>query len=297
MRLVIVRFFRYDGCAIRSKNMKYGIPCHALFAAVILGGAILLPTTSSAQQQQFTRERGSVLLGMFITDRATSARLDSNSGDAGSDIDLEDDLGLEDSTSVARFGGYYWFKPRHRLDFSIFDLSRDASRPIQETIDFGDQTFEINTVVNTSNDLTITKVDYTFAALNRPRGFLGVIGGLYVSSTKLSLSSPNVGAAESEDVTAPLPVLGVRGEYEITERIALRGAIQWFGIDTGDVAGRLVDTYIGADYTFGERVAVGLALNDVSLSIDATDDTGWNGELDWGYDGMLLYVKVDFGSN
>jgi hypothetical protein len=273
--------------------MKYGIPC-PLFAAVILGGVTLVPTTSSAQDQ---RERGSILLGMFITDRATSARLDANNGDAGSDIDLEDDLGLEDSTSVARFGGYYWFKPRHRLDFSIFDLSRDASRPIQETIDFGDQTFVINTVVNTSNDLTITKVDYTFAALNRPRGFLGVIGGLYVSSTKLSLSSPNVGSAESEDVTAPLPVLGVRGEYEVTDRIALRGAIQWFGIDTGDVGGRLVDTYIGADYTFGERYAVGLALNDVSLSIEATDDTGWNGELDWGYDGILLYFKVDFGSN
>jgi hypothetical protein len=276
------------------KHMKYSIARHTILSATILGGVLLLPTTSSAQDD---RERASILLGMFITDRATSARLDSNNGDAGSDIDLEDDLGLEDSTTVGRFGGYYWFNPRHRLDFSIFDLSRDASRTIQETIDFGDQTFQINTVVNTSNDLTITKVDYTFAPLSRPRGFLGVIGGLYVSSTKLSLSSPNVGAAESEDVTAPLPVLGVRGEYRATDRIALRGAIQWFGIDTGDVGGRLVDTYIGADYTFGERFAVGLALNDVSLSVEATDDTGWNGELDWGYDGVLLYFKTDFGSN
>jgi hypothetical protein len=275
--------------------MRNSIARRPLLATMILGGVILVPTTSNAQN--YERERGSILLGMFITDRATSARLDSNNGDAGSDIDLEDDLGLEDSTTVGRFGGYYWFNPRHRIDFSIFDLSRDATRTNQRTIDFGDQTFDINTVINTSNDLTITKVDYTFAPLSRPRGFLGVIGGLYVSSTKLSLSAPNVGSAESEDVTAPLPVLGVRGEYQATERIALRGAIQWFGIDTGDVGGRLVDTYIGADYTFGERFAVGLALNDVSLSVEATDDTGWNGELDWGYDGVLLYFKTDFGSN
>jgi hypothetical protein len=277
-----------------AKNMKYSLARHPFLATVILGGVIFVPTASNAQD--YDRERGSILLGMFITDRATSARLDSNSGSAGSDIDLEDDLGLEDSTTVGRFGGYYWFNPRHRIDFSIFDLSRDASRTIQETINFGDRTFQINTVVNTSNDLTITKVDYTFAPLSRERGFLGVIGGLYVSSTKLSLSNPTLGAAESESVTAPLPVLGVRGEYEITEKIALRGAIQWFGIDTGEVAGRLVDTYIAADYTFRERYAVGLAINDVSLSVEASDDRR-NSVLDWGYDGIMLYMKFDFGAN
>jgi hypothetical protein len=258
--------------------------------------AVLPLSAAFPQEPQVQRERGSVILGAFITDRASSARLDSGSS-SGSDIDLENDLGLEDSMSVARFGGYFWFKPRHRFDFSIFDLSRDSTRQIQETIDFGDQTFLIDTVVTTSNDSTIAKLDYTFAPLNRPRGFLGLIGGLYVSANEMSLSSPNVGTAESEDLTAPLPVVGLRGEYEITERIALRGAVQWFGIDTGDVGGRLVDTYIGADYTFGRRVAVGLAYNDVSLNIDATDDTGWSGTLDWGYDGILLYLKVDFGSN
>jgi hypothetical protein len=262
-----------------------------LAAAVML--LLVLPLSSFAQERE--RERGSILLGMFITDRATSARLDSDSGGAGDNIDLEDDLGLESSTSVARFGGYYWFKPRHRFDVSFFDLSRDATRQIQETIDFGDSTFVINTTVTTGNDVTIGKLDYTFAPLNRSRGFLGIIGGLYVMQNKLSLSSPNVGTAESEDLTAPLPVLGLRGEYEITERIALRGAMQWFGIDTGDVEGRLLDTYIGADYLFGRRVAVGIAFNDVSLDVDATDDTGWNGSLDWGYDGFLLYVKFDFG--
>jgi hypothetical protein len=277
--------------------MTYGTVRHTSFAALILSGAALLPTTSVAQEPQYMRERASVLLGMFITDRATSARLDDSSGSGGSDIDLENDLGLEDSTSVFRFGGYFWFKPRHRFDFSIFDLSRDATRQIQETIDFGDQTFQINTTVTTANDVTIYKADYTFAALNRPRGFLGIIGGLYVSANKLSISNPTLGVAESEDLTAPLPVVGVRGEYAITERIALRGAVQWFGIDTGDVEGRLVDSYIGADYTFGKRFAVGLALNDVSLNVDATDDTGWNGELDWGYDGVLLYFKTDFGGN
>ena len=254
---------------------------------------LVLPLSSFAQERQ--RERGSVLLGAFVTDRSTSARLNSSGGGAGNDIDLENDLGLESSTSVARFGAYFWLKPRQRIDFSIFDLSRDASRQIQKTIDFGDQTFNINTVVTTANDTTIGKIDYTFAVLNKQRGFLGLVGGLYVSANKLTLSAPAVGTAESEDLTAPLPVVGLRGEYEITERITLRGASEWFGIDTGDVSGRLVDTYVGGDYSFGRHVALGLAYNDVSLNVDSTDQTGWSGTLDWGYDGILLYLKVDFG--
>jgi hypothetical protein len=113
----------------------------------------------------------------------------------------------------------------------------------------------------------------------------------------LSLSEPTVGTAESEGLTAPLPVVGLRGEYEITDRITLRGATQWFGIDSGDVEGHLIDTYIGADYSLGRRFAVGVAYNDVSMNISASDSGGWNGSLDWGYDGVLLYLKVDFGND
>jgi hypothetical protein len=258
---------------------------------------LALPASLPAQEAQFQRERASLVLGAFITDRASSARLDSSAQDPGTDIDFEDDLGLESSLSVVRFGGYYWFKPRHRFDFSVFDLSRDATRQIDETIEFGDEIFQINTVVTTNNDLSIAKLDYTFAPLNRERGYLGITGGLYVSSTKISLSEATLGTAESESLTAPLPVIGLRGDYEITERITLHGAAQWFGIDTGDVKGRLLDTYVGADYTFGRRVAVGLAYNDVSMSITAEEGQGFNGALDWGYDGILLYLKVDFGTD
>ena len=153
------------------------------------------------------------MLGAFITDRDSNTRLDSDSGQ-GTDIDMEDDLGLESSTNVARIGGYLWLGRRHRFDAAYFDLSRSAAIPIQETIDFGDETFVINTALNTEADLTIVKADYTFAALARDRGFLGITAGLYVAETGFALSQPSLGRAESEDVTAPLPLLGLRGDYQ-----------------------------------------------------------------------------------
>jgi hypothetical protein len=261
----------------------------------VIGLAQWLPLAASAQPSD-NMERASILFGAFITDRESSTRLDSDAGD-GTDIDLEDDLGLESSTSVARLGGYFWLGRRHRIDGAYFDLSRSASIPIQETIDFGDETFAINTVVNTDSDLSIIKADYTFAAVARERGWFGVTAGLYVAETKMSLSQATLGRAESEDLTAPLPLIGLRGDYAVNDRITLRGAVQWFGYEADSIDGRLTDLYFGADYGFGERMAVGLAYNRVSMNLGAQKEDDFEGRIDWGYDGLLLYFKFDLGSS
>jgi hypothetical protein len=267
----------------------YRFSCRAAMLA-----ALLLPLSVSAQSGQ-DGERGSVLFGAFITDRDTSTRLDSDAG-PGTEIDLEDDLGLETSMSVVRVGGYLWLGRRHRFDAAFFDLSRDATKPIQETIHFGDQTFEIDSVVETEQDLSIIKADYTFAAVARDRAFLGVTGGLYILETRMALRQAALGQFESEDITAPLPVLGLRGDFEFNDRITLRGAMQWFGVKTDDIDGRLIDFYVGADYGFSERMAIGLAYNAVSMNLDAEEDRGLRGRIDFGYDGLLLYFKFDLDS-
>jgi hypothetical protein len=250
---------------------------------------------ASANAQRADRERASVYVGTFITDRNTSARVDSDAGNAGTDIDLEGDLGLKASASVVRAGGYVWISARQRLDLSYFDLSRTASRTIDKTINFDDKTFRINTVVNADNHLTITKLDYTFSFLNKDKWFLGVTGGLYVAQTKLSLSEPTLGVASGEGITAPLPVIGLRGDYAINDRWTLRGAYQWFGLSVDTASGHLTDLYAGVDYGFGKRFAIGLAYDTVSMNVKGSKPGSLNGRLDWGYNGWLLYFKTDFG--
>jgi hypothetical protein len=269
-----------------------------LFLVAAVAGSALTSTGADAQENATARrERASILLGTFITDRDTNARLDSNQGDQGSDIDLEDDLGLETSTTVARIGGYWWLNDRHRFDGAYFDLSREASKRLQETIDFGDQTYTINTVVAVTSDLAVLKADYTYAMLARDRGYLGITGGFYISQTTLGLSAGSFGSSEEQDVTAPLPVIGLRGDYAIGEHITLRGAVQIFDYEVDQVGGHLTDAYFGADYAIGNRWAVGLAWNKVTMSITAESDRGnLEGSLDWGYDGVMLYAKFDMGS-
>jgi hypothetical protein len=240
-------------------------------------------------------ERGGISLGVFITDRNTEGRLDSDTLGLGTVIDAEDDLGLDSSDTVARLDAYYRFNPRHRIDFSIFDLSRDATATIDESIQFGDEIFDINSTISSEYDLRIYKVAYTYSFLMRDNGYLGVTAGLYVLSTDISLTESNTGQFEADDLTAPLPVIGLRGSYQLTPRLMLRSSAELFTIEFDDVDGSLVDFYVGLDYHFHDNFAVGLGYNNVSLDVDA-DGSDFQGALDWTYDGALLNVKYSFGS-
>lgn len=266
-----------------------------LRAALVAAALLALYGGATAQERRMLDERGSIMFGVFATEPNTSARLDSEEG-MGTDIDLENDLGLDTSKNVARLSGYYWLSLRHRLDFSLFQYSREASRTIDETIEFGGKIYDIDTVVSTSSDVSVIKAAYTFAPVVRERGDFGITAGFYTALVDLGLANRDSGTNESQDLTAPLPVVGVRGRYAITPRVSLGGALEFFAIDVPDAGGRLSDAYVGIDYTFSDRIGVGVAYNRVSMNVHAEESGGFEGELDWGYDGYMLYLKVDFGT-
>lgn len=240
-------------------------------------------------------ERGGISLGAFITHRDTEGRLDSKTLGLGTVVNAEKDLGLDSSATIARLDGYYKFNPRHRIDYSVFDLSRDATATIDKIIQFGDEIFPLNSTISTEADLTVYKIAYTYSFLQRNNGYVGVTGGLHVLSTDISLTEINTGQFESDGLTAPLPVIGLRGDYRMAPRLMFRSSAELFSLEFNDVDGRLFDVYIGLDYHFHDNFAVGLGYNYVSLDVDVEEDE-FKGALDWAYDGALLNVLYSFGS-
>jgi len=250
---------------------------------------------SSAAYATPSSERFSIGIGAFITDRDTNTRLDSSgTTNDGTDIDLENDLGLESSSTFFRADGYYRLNRRHRLDFSIYDLSRDGSRQIDKQIQYGDTTFDVNTKVSSEFDLLILKAGYTYTFLQRDKGNLGVSLGLYTADSKIKLSEPTLGSVESRGVTAFLPVIGLNGEYEITPKWTFRGNGQIFKFDIDNIDGSFSDVYAGVDYKLTDRFAIGLGYNKVLFNVESSK-SDFTGKLNWDYDGIMLYLKSDFG--
>lgn len=250
----------------------------------------LLAVTSPAIAQDDPRL--SISLGAFFADRDSQTRIDGESS-PGTDVDLESDLGLDRSDTVFRVDGYWRFAEKHRFDLSAFDLSRSSSKQIEREIIWDDTTYPINTTVNSELDLAIYKAAYTWMFLKRDRSFLGATVGLYIADIGASLSASTAGSVESSDVTAPLPVIGLRGEYRFADRWSLRGSGEIFAIEYGDYDGSLYDLFVGLDFSATDTIAVGVGVNSVQLDIGVTKNN-FQGDVDWQYDGAMAYLKFDF---
>jgi hypothetical protein len=251
--------------------------------------ALVVPAAAAAQDDH----RFSLSLGAFVTDRDSEARVDAADGTPGIPVDIEGDLGLDVSETVFRVDGYFKFNDRHRIDFSVFDLSRDAIRQIDAEITWDGVVFPINTTVNSNFEFNIYKLAYTWSFFRREKGYLGITGGLYVADVAATLSAENIADKAGGDVTAPLPVIGLRGEYRFTDKWIFRASGELFALEFEAMEGSLVDLYAGIDYRLFEHVAIGVGLNSVKLDVDVSDSK-LAGSLDWQYDGALLFFKFDF---
>lgn len=258
---------------------------------------ILIPAISClfippANAQSLEGDRFSLSLGVFITDRDTKARLDSSLGD-GTNTDFENDLGLNASDLVFRIDGYFRFSERHRADFSVFDLSRKSSWQIERDIQWGDTLFSIDTVIKSNFDLKIYKAAYTYSFLHGDTGYLGATIGIHVTDSKVSLAEQNLGQAEVGSLTAPLPVIGLRGERQLSERWTFRASGEFFFAEYDNIDGSLTDLYVGFDYSVRDSLSLGVGFNSVTINVDATKNN-FAGSLNWRYSGGLVFLKFNF---
>ena len=261
--------------------------------AAVCFALLSMSASSPALAQSEDFDRFGISLGVFLTNRDSKTRIDGEVPDSGTPVDLENDLGFDKSDSVFRVDGHFRFNEKHRIDFSGFDLSRTASKQIEKDIEWNGELFPIDTVVDANLDLKIYKLAYTWSFLRRDKGYLGVTAGLYVADVGISLAPQSIGRSSSGGVTAPLPVVGLRGQYDLAEKWSLRGSAEIFAIEYGDFSGSLYDVYAGLDYQLTRHVAVGLGLNSVKLNV-GVDKSNFSGDLDWRYDGGLLFLKFNF---
>ncbi len=273
-----------------QKHGPVGTGYKSLFMPLV---ALMFLDIPTAMAQADDDTKFSLSVGVFLTDRNSKTRVDGTAGMDGTEVDLEGDLGLNRSDSVFRIDGYYRFSQKHRLDFSVFDLSRSASKAIQKDIQWNDTLFPIDTIVDSDFDLAIYKIAYTWSFMRKDKGYLGFTAGLYIADFGTRLEAEAIGELESNGVTAPLPVIGLRGQYDFTEKLSFRASGEIFALEYEDYSGSFYDIYAGLDYQFFKHVAIGIGVNSVKLNVGISKDR-FNGDIDWRYDGGLVFFKFDF---
>jgi hypothetical protein len=259
----------------------------------------LLAASTAAAQSDYTGpwEKGSISLGGFISTTKSEFQLNSESLGVGTMVDLEDGLGMDADYTSFRVDAFYRMGStrRHQLEFHYYQSNRDGARVTQQDYQIGDTVFPAGTGLTSELNLWFANINYSYAFLSDDRVRLSGSLGVHTTGIKFKVSGSGLGS-ESEDVTAPLPVIGARFDVVLTERWRVRSALDVFYLDYENYRGALVDSGIAVEYLPFKHVGFGLGFNTVRYGLKA-DENGelagnWNGQIRYDFAGALLYIKA-----
>ena len=230
-------------------------------------------------------------VGVYSASSNTEARLDSPSG-IGTTLDLEDVMGL-DSNDIVPLGLARWrMSERWRLELEHFALNRSNTKNIDGDITWGDETFPINTQVETTFDIAVTRLSCGYSFFKRQDKELGVALGFHVTNIKAELSAPG-GQADEGKVLAPLPVISMYGQFALTDVWAIGGRLDAFRIEYDPYEGHIYSLGVDAICHPWDHFGFGLGWRALEVEASAEND-GWKGEVGTNYSGPIAFVSVSF---
>ena len=221
----------------------------------------------------------SVDFGFFYPIFNTGVRLDSKTLGKGTEIDGENDLDLDTELSLFRAEVQWRFFPKHRLELSYYNISRDSSVFLGKTLQFGDRTFTVGTTISADTEIQIIKLAYTWSFLQTQNYEMGISLGADLMDLKASLSAPIIGE-ESEALIVPLPVLGLRAAYAFNPNFVLNTSADFFYIEYEEFKGRLLDVNLNLEYYFLKYLSLSVGYNFFDVKVTYEGDRT---DLDFGY--------------
>lgn len=269
------------------------------FLVVLMFGS--LPALAAGPDPE--TDRFNLSLGTYLVSFETSAQL-SPSGGAGTVLDMEEALGLDDRRADVRLDGYWRFSRRHRIDWGLYTSSREGTRTLDEDIVWNDVTYEANATIDSKYSISYLKAAYRFAFLRDDRAEVGLSAGFATMRLAAELAGEGtvtdngvpqpVGfAKEKKDVLAPVPVVGLYGSFVIREGLFFRPSAEFFSFSASGMQGNLVDARMTVDWFFTERWGVGLGFARTRIEYE-DEESDPEVKLGAAYQGGVLYFSYSF---
>jgi len=242
-------------------------------------------------------DRFQVALGNYLTNFDTELSLDPSGGGGGTQINLEDVLGLSKQQNVFRIDGYWRFNLKHRIAFGYYGVSRDAFDSIDEEFVFGDTTVTVDADVKTVFDAPVMGAAYQYALVNTPKIESGVTVGLSALDFKTSLAiTDNVAMTTAEEEASgviPLLVVGYYSSVTIKPKWFFDYSLAFFGGSYGDYSGSVVDARLSSSYYPVKHFGFGGAYSIYRIDVDV-ETTDFGGSLNYYSRGFNMFLICGF---
>ena len=259
--------------------------------AIAYNNNIFQPRDSRAARKD--QPRFELRLGAFSDSIDSSIVRDSADGNNGTDIDLEDLLGLPDDDTLLQVDAIFRIGTFHRIEVGYLETARNGSVTLMNDIMFGGETFPAGTTIDSHVDTKILRIGYAYSLINDAQKELGVMGGLHFSRIETSISAGATGQMVSSNASTPLPVIGLHGALSLGRKASLGARIQFFRMDYDRYEGSLNYATLDIQRRFGDIFSIGLGYNYYALNLDSRDNDV-RGTLEIRHHGPVLFISAGF---
>lgn len=241
-----------------------------------------------------------ISLGMYLVEASTDVTLDGTAGEQGTKVDWNKAFG-GGSQSRIRLDAQWRFAERHKLQAMLFSSSHSNSRTLDEEVDWGGETYPIGAKVKGSLDYDIYLLDYEYAFMRRDTYEVSASIGAYYANWQASLDATLEDPDSSEEfrqrgdasLDVPLPVLGLRGQWALPHNLSLDVSGQWFYLSIDQYSGNLQDYRATLTWQPKKWLGVGVGYDWFGAHGDV-DQSNFHGELDWTFNGPMLFYNASF---
>ncbi|WP_298832572.1 hypothetical protein [uncultured Piscinibacter sp.] len=243
-------------------------------------------------------------VGAFVLSTDLNARLNGRST-VNPDVDFDETFGGDGNATRVRADALWRITRQHHLRLLYFDDTRTSSRVLDEQVQWGDYTFQVGGRTELQSRLTIGELAYEYGFIHRPGFELAGSLGIHLTKIHLGLSGEatvtdadgNVGqaalATTASDLSAPLPVIGLRAAWVVSPSWVVDAQGQFFKVRVNGYDGTVSDLRLGATWMYNRHFGVGAGYNRFSTKVDVSREA-FNGRLRMGYSGLLVHLTGVF---
>ena len=211
------------------------------------------------------------LLGASAT---TKLRVDESPTLPGTEINAEDDLGLDDFQLLPQVELTLLPGERHLIRLSRFAIDRSAATHLEKNISFDDQDYLVGERVDSILNLTMFGLTYGYRFIVAPRGEISASFGIQIADVEANAVVRSRVVRESESGVAPLPLLGLEGRYDFSPRWSMEARVQYLTVNETDVDGSILDARLGVTWRMNPYLLFGLGYRTFQIDIDSADQRG-----------------------
>jgi len=273
---------------------------HRILPLVLAPVAALVVSVAHArppekQADNLLNDRFGLQAGVIYSGTTTDVRFDADAGTLGTDLSGEDDLGLGKNKVLARGDVWFRMKERHRARISSYfiPLNRRANTVLDRTIDFGNETFNVNERIESELKLNLLAITYAYSFVKNDRMELGASLGFDIVEFEAKATVPARLRTEREERSGPAPLVGLDGTVRIHGKWYAEARAQYLKVNISDVKGTLKTYDVNVMYRLHPNVTLGLGYSGFGINVDSTN-LGDSGLIDISTGGPMLFARVGF---